>query len=125
MILVDIYVPHESLTLHPHHHQQLNLVHSSEKTGLLKCIPNIPQEFHPSSEYRDISFGYSCSSMVCVEKILQDAQRTSAPNSTNVSIKIAVWMVMCREPVILTLASGLFDLYFSLMPLTLAFQVQI
>ena len=34
-----------------------------------------------------------------VEKMLQLAQRTSAPNATNVSINTAVWMVMCSEPV--------------------------
>ena len=34
-----------------------------------------------------------------VEKMLQDAQRTSAPSSTRVSISTAVWMVMCSEPV--------------------------
>ncbi len=33
-----------------------------------------------------------------VEKMLQDAQRTSAPSSTRVSISTAVWMVMCSEP---------------------------
>ena len=34
-----------------------------------------------------------------VEKILQLAQRTSAPRATSVSIKTAVCTVMCREPV--------------------------
>ena len=33
-----------------------------------------------------------------VEKMLHDAQRTSAPSSFSVSIRTAVWMVMCREP---------------------------
>ncbi len=33
-----------------------------------------------------------------VEKMLQLAQRTSAPSSTRVSMSTAVWMVMCREP---------------------------
>ncbi len=33
-----------------------------------------------------------------VEKMLQDAQRTSAPSATSVSISTAVWMVMCSEP---------------------------
>src|SRR6202789_1339386 len=42
-----------------------------------------------------------------VEKILQLAQRTLAPSSTRVSISTAVWMVMCREPVMRTPASGL------------------
>ena len=35
----------------------------------------------------------------CVEKMLQLAQRTSAPRATRVSINTAVWMVMCNEPV--------------------------
>ncbi len=34
-----------------------------------------------------------------VEKMLQEAQRTSAPSSTSVSMSMAVWMVMCRLPV--------------------------
>ena len=33
-----------------------------------------------------------------VEKMLQEAQRTSAPSSTRVSISTAVWMVMWSEP---------------------------
>ena len=33
-----------------------------------------------------------------VEKMLQLAQRTSAPSSTSVSMSTAVWMVMCSEP---------------------------
>ena len=34
----------------------------------------------------------------CVEKILQLAHLTSAPNATKVSINTAVCIVMCREP---------------------------
>ena len=33
-----------------------------------------------------------------VEKILQELQRTSAPSALSVSIKTAVWIVMCRQP---------------------------
>ena len=33
-----------------------------------------------------------------VEKMLQDAQRTSAPSAFSVSMSTAVWMVMCSEP---------------------------
>ena len=33
-----------------------------------------------------------------VEKMLQEAQRTSAPRATSVSIRTAVWTVMCSEP---------------------------
>ena len=42
-----------------------------------------------------------------VEKMLHEAQRTSAPSATRVSIRTAVWMVMCREPAIFAPASGL------------------
>ena len=35
-----------------------------------------------------------------VEKMLQEAQRTSAPSATRVSIRTAVWIVMCSEPAI-------------------------
>ena len=42
----------------------------------------------------------------CVEKMLQLAQRTSAPSSTRVSISTAVWIVMWSEPEIRAPASG-------------------
>src|SRR6478735_8413980 len=41
-----------------------------------------------------------------VEKMLQDAQRTSAPRSTRVSISTAVCTVMCSDPEIRAPASG-------------------
>src|ERR1700760_3493912 len=41
-----------------------------------------------------------------VEKMLHDAQRTSAPSATSVSISTAVWIVMCSDPVIRAPASG-------------------
>ena len=34
----------------------------------------------------------------CVEKMLHELQRTSAPRATSVSIRTAVWIVMCRQP---------------------------
>ncbi len=43
----------------------------------------------------------------CVEKMLQVAQRTSAPSATSVSISTPVWMVMCSEPAMRAPASGL------------------
>src|SRR3954470_1942207 len=43
----------------------------------------------------------------CVEKMLQEAQRTSAPSSTRVSIRTAVCTVMCSEPEIRAPCSGL------------------
>jgi hypothetical protein len=41
-----------------------------------------------------------------VEKILQEAQRTSAPSASSVSISTAVWMVMCSEPLMRAPLSG-------------------
>ncbi len=41
-----------------------------------------------------------------VEKMLHEAQRTSAPMSFSVSISTAVWIVMCSEPVTRTPFSG-------------------
>src|ERR1700728_3294889 len=41
-----------------------------------------------------------------VEKMLQLAQRTCAPSATRVSIRTAVWIVMCSEPVIRAPRSG-------------------
>ena len=41
-----------------------------------------------------------------VEKMLQDAHRTWAPSAVSVSIRTAVWIVMCRDPVIRAPASG-------------------
>ncbi len=42
-----------------------------------------------------------------VEKMLHDAQRTSAPSAVRVSISTAVWMVMCSEPAMRAPRSGL------------------
>ena len=50
----------------------------------------------------------------CVEKMLQLAHLTDAPKSTSVSIKTAVCIVMCRDPVILTPWRGFDSVYFSL-----------
>ena len=41
-----------------------------------------------------------------VEKMLHEAQRTSAPSAVSVSISTAVWMVMCSEPVMRAPFSG-------------------
>ncbi len=48
-----------------------------------------------------------------VEKMLHEAQRTSAPSATSVSIRTAVWIVMCSEPVIRAPASGCASAYSS------------
>merc|ERR1719424_636655 len=42
----------------------------------------------------------------CVEKMLHDTQRTSAPRASRVSMSTPVWMVMWREPMMRTPASG-------------------
>merc|ERR1719460_3206209 len=42
----------------------------------------------------------------CVEKMLHDTQRTSAPSASSVSMSTPVWMVMWSEPMILMPASG-------------------
>src|ERR1035437_174997 len=39
--------------------------------------------------------------------MLPEAQRTSAPSAVSVSIRTAVWIVMCNEPVTRTPLSGL------------------
>src|SRR6185436_17173918 len=50
----------------------------------------------------------------CVENILQELHLTSAPNSISVSIKTAVWIVMCKQPAILAPCSGFVFPYSSL-----------
>mmetsp|Transcript_58611 Transcript_58611/g.154000 ORF Transcript_58611/g.154000 Transcript_58611/m.154000 type:complete len:374 (-) Transcript_58611:1671-2792(-) len=42
----------------------------------------------------------------CVEKMLHEHQRTSAPRACSVSASTAVWMVMCSEPITRIPASG-------------------
>ena len=42
-----------------------------------------------------------------VEKMLQLAQRTSAPSAVSVSMSTAVWIVMCSDPEMRAPASGL------------------
>src|SRR3954469_22229508 len=49
----------------------------------------------------------------CVEKMLQLAQRTSAPSEVSVSIRTAVWIVICSEPVMRAPRSGCSPAYFS------------
>ncbi len=50
-----------------------------------------------------------------VEKMLQLAQRTCAPSATRVSMRTAVWTVMCSEPVTRAPDSGLLAPYSSRM----------
>merc|ERR1719460_3037566 len=44
----------------------------------------------------------------CVEKMLHEHQRTSAPSASSVSIRTAVWMVMWSEPITRMSLSGCF-----------------
>ena len=53
-----------------------------------------------------------------VEKMLQDAQRTSAPSATSVSISTAVCTVMCSDPAIRAPASGFDSPYCSRMAIS-------
>ncbi len=46
-----------------------------------------------------------------VEKILQLAHRTDAPSAVKLSMRTAVSIVMCNEPVMRTPASGRADAY--------------
>ena len=49
----------------------------------------------------------------CVEKMLHDAQRTSAPRATRVSMRTPVWIVMWSEPVMRAPLRGLLSPYSS------------
>ena len=46
-----------------------------------------------------------------VEKMLHEAQRTSAPSAFSVSISTPVWMVMCSEPAMRAPFSGFLGPY--------------
>ena len=50
-----------------------------------------------------------------VEKMLHEAQRTSAPRALSVSIRTAVWMVMWSEPVMRAPLRGCREAYSSRM----------
>jgi hypothetical protein len=49
----------------------------------------------------------------CVENILQEDHLTSAPKATSVYISTAVWIVMCKHPIILAPFKGLDSEYSS------------
>src|SRR6266436_6336806 len=67
--------------------------------------------FHAKTGTPDLAIAAAAWSWV--EKMLQLAKRRDAPRSTKVSIKTAVWIVMCNEPVIRTPANGLAFAYFA------------
>jgi hypothetical protein len=62
---------------------------------------------------RDAAGGDGGGGVVLGREDVAGAQRTSAPSSTRVSISTAVWMVMCRLPVMRAPFSGLSGPYFS------------
>ena len=60
--------------------------------------------FHANTGTPDLAIAAAAWSWV--EKMLHEAQRTEAPRSFSVSIRTAVWIVMCSEPVMRTPLSG-------------------
>ena len=60
----------------------------------------------PAHDRRELPTAIAAAAWSCVLKMLHEAQRTSAPSSTSVSISTAVWMVMCSEPVMRAPLSG-------------------
>ena len=79
------------------HHQYSSRVSPFQaKTGMPCGFSGVP--FGPTA--------MAAAAWSWVEKMLQDAQRTSAPRATRVSISTAVCTVMCSEPVMRAPASG-------------------
>ena len=68
--------------------------------------------FHANTGTPDFAIAAAAASFV--EKMLQLAQRTSAPSSRRVSMRIAVSTVMCSEPATRAPARGFFGPYFAL-----------
>src|SRR5262245_28729569 len=80
------------------HHQYSSSVSPFQaKTGTPRGSLAVP--FRPTAT--------AAAAWSCVEKMLHEAQRTSAPRSSRVSIRTAVWMVMCSEPEMRAPESGL------------------
>merc|ERR1719321_806894 len=52
------------------------------------------------------ALAHAAAAWSCVLKMLQEHQRTLAPNAESVSISTAVWIVMWRDPEMLTPAKG-------------------
>ena len=93
-------VPSGHMSASPVHHQYSSSVSPFQaKTGVPLGSSGVP----PDSGLPTTTAAAAWS---CVEKMLHDTQRTSAPSSTSVSIKTAVWIVMWRLPMIFALASG-------------------
>jgi hypothetical protein len=71
-------------------------------------VPVLLERLALPGEHRDARAAIAAAAWSWVEKMLHEAQRTEAPSSTSVSIRTAVWIVMCREPVIRTPFRGFF-----------------
>merc|ERR1712034_78526 len=54
----------------------------------------------------DLSRAMAEAAWSCVEKMLHEHQRTSAPSALSVSMSTPVWMVMCSDPAMRAPASG-------------------
>ena len=73
-----------------------------------RCSPSIPRGVSPLTAKTGMpAAAIAAAAWSWVEKMLQEAQRTSAPSAFSVSISTAVWMVMCSEPVMRAPFSGL------------------
>src|SRR3954451_819769 len=89
--------PSGQLSICSVHHQYSSSVSPFQaKTGMPCGLSGVP--FGPTT--------IAAAAWSWVEKMLQLTQRTSAPRSTSVSIRTAVWIVMWSEPMIRAPASG-------------------
>ncbi len=80
------------------HHQYSSRVSPFQaKTGTPRGFSTVPSR--PTT--------VAAAAASCVEKMLHETQRTSAPSATRVSIRTAVCTVMCNEPAIRAPVSGL------------------
>ena len=70
----------------------------ASRTGA-RCSPSTRPASRPCRRTRAMpAAAMAAAAWSCVEKMLQETQRTSAPSAFSVSISTAVWMVMCSEP---------------------------
>ncbi len=80
------------------------------------CSPSTPRASRPCGRRPAVpAAAIAAAAWSWVEKMLQLAQRTSAPRACSVSISTAVWMVMCSEPAMRAPLSGWLAAYSSRM----------
>ena len=72
---------------------------AAELEDPVRVVPVVLQRLALVGEDRGAAGGQRGGRVVLGRKMLQDAQRTSAPRACRVSTSTAVWMVMCSEPV--------------------------